>query len=144
MFLNLSVHVNCGNESSAKYLLINLTFLSGILNMLDRNKRIKRAPEKFQQSNDIFDVIFTVEERVYDQVVEGGFNHRRINRKHLDSQLNLVFAFISILFIMLPRFRTLSNYIINYLDYGFIYAFGVKFVIKFSVFDLTVLSVVSS
>ncbi|OQR75538.1 RNA polymerase II subunit A C-terminal domain phosphatase SSU72-like, partial [Tropilaelaps mercedesae] len=50
----------------------NLYTNNGILSMLDRNKRIKRAPEKFQQSGDIFDVIFTVEERVYDQVVEGG------------------------------------------------------------------------
>lgn len=56
-----------------------ILYVPGILNMLDRNKRIKRAPEKFQQNNDIFDVIFTVEERVYDQVVEGGSFCRDIN-----------------------------------------------------------------
>ncbi|XP_022703491.1 RNA polymerase II subunit A C-terminal domain phosphatase SSU72-like isoform X1 [Varroa jacobsoni] len=54
----------------------NLYTNNGILNMLDRNKRIKRAPEKFQLSSEIFDVIFTVEERVYDQVVEGGCSRR--------------------------------------------------------------------
>jgi len=43
---------------------------NGILSMLDRNKRIKLAPERFQQNFDIFDVLFTVEERVYDQVLE--------------------------------------------------------------------------
>ncbi|XP_022648609.1 RNA polymerase II subunit A C-terminal domain phosphatase SSU72-like isoform X2 [Varroa jacobsoni] len=55
----------------------NLYTNNGILNMLDRNKRIKRAPEKFQLSSEIFDVIFTVEERVYDQVVEE-FSRRTI------------------------------------------------------------------
>jgi len=38
--------------------------------MLDRNRRIKTWPEKFQSSTEQFDVIFTCEERVYDQVVE--------------------------------------------------------------------------
>ncbi|KPM09095.1 SSU72-like protein [Sarcoptes scabiei] len=39
--------------------------------MLDRNRRIKAFPERFQNCFDKFDVIFTCEERVYDQVVEG-------------------------------------------------------------------------
>lgn len=39
--------------------------------MLDRNKRIKPRPERFQNCKDIFDLILTCEERVYDQVVEG-------------------------------------------------------------------------
>ena len=38
--------------------------------MLDRNRRIKPRPERFHQCMDKFDVIFTCEERVYDQVVE--------------------------------------------------------------------------
>lgn len=38
--------------------------------MLDRNRRIKQAPERFQTSTEQFDVIITCEERVYDQVVE--------------------------------------------------------------------------
>lgn len=43
---------------------------NGLLHMLDRNRRIKQKPEKFQLSAHQFDVIFTCEERVYDQVVE--------------------------------------------------------------------------
>lgn len=43
---------------------------NGILHMLDRNRRIKSHPERFQTCYEKFDVIFTVEERVYDQVVE--------------------------------------------------------------------------
>lgn len=44
---------------------------NGILHMIDRNRRIKTFPERFQNCLDKFDVIFTCEERVYDQVVEG-------------------------------------------------------------------------
>ncbi|XP_039104307.1 RNA polymerase II subunit A C-terminal domain phosphatase SSU72 isoform X1 [Hyaena hyaena] len=43
---------------------------NGILHMLDRNKRIKPRPERFQNCRDLFDLILTCEERVYDQVVE--------------------------------------------------------------------------
>ena len=39
--------------------------------MLDRNKRIKPRPERFQTAKDKFDILVTCEERVYDQVVEG-------------------------------------------------------------------------
>lgn len=39
--------------------------------MLDRNRRIKSKPERFQNTDEQFDVIFTVEERIYDSVVEG-------------------------------------------------------------------------
>lgn len=48
----------------------NLYTQNGILHMLDRNRRIKTCPERFQNCFDKFDVIFTCEERVYDQVVE--------------------------------------------------------------------------
>uniref|UniRef100_A0A1L8DGL7 RNA polymerase II subunit A C-terminal domain phosphatase SSU72 n=1 Tax=Nyssomyia neivai TaxID=330878 RepID=A0A1L8DGL7_9DIPT len=43
---------------------------NGLLHMLDRNKRIKTATEKFQLCTDRFDIIVTAEERVYDQVIE--------------------------------------------------------------------------
>ncbi|KAK9392049.1 ssu72 [Crotalus adamanteus] len=43
---------------------------NGILHMLDRNKRIKPRPERFQNCKDVFDLILTCEERVYDQVIE--------------------------------------------------------------------------
>lgn len=32
---------------------------------------MKEKPEKFQESPDVFDLIITVEERIYDSVVEG-------------------------------------------------------------------------
>lgn len=38
--------------------------------MLDRNRRIKLKPEKFQHSHEQFDLIITCEERVYDQVID--------------------------------------------------------------------------
>jgi len=43
---------------------------NGLLHMLDRNRRIKSAPERFQACTEQFDVIITCEERVYDQVIE--------------------------------------------------------------------------
>jgi len=38
--------------------------------MLDRNRRLKVKPERFQSCKDQFDVIVTCEERVYDQIIE--------------------------------------------------------------------------
>lgn len=38
--------------------------------MLDRNRRIKSRPERFQDTKENFDIVITAEERVYDQVVE--------------------------------------------------------------------------
>lgn len=46
---------------------------NGLLHMLERNKRIKSKPEKFQENRDVFEIIFTVEERIFDQVLEGDF-----------------------------------------------------------------------
>lgn len=48
---------------------------NGILHMLDRNRRIKSCPERFQETDQQFDVIFTVEERIYDTVLEGSTFH---------------------------------------------------------------------
>lgn len=42
--------------------------------MLDRNRRIKTCPERFQSSPDQFNIIITCEERVYDQVIESEFH----------------------------------------------------------------------
>ncbi|VDP08440.1 unnamed protein product [Soboliphyme baturini] len=44
---------------------------NGILNMLDRNRRIKNKPERFQECREAFDVVICCEERVFDQVFEG-------------------------------------------------------------------------
>ena len=43
---------------------------NGILHMLDRNRRIKYGPQRLQESEEKYDIIFTAEERVYDQVIE--------------------------------------------------------------------------
>lgn len=43
---------------------------NGILHMLDRNRRIKPRPERFQNTREQFDVIVSCEERVYDQIIE--------------------------------------------------------------------------
>ncbi|KAJ8889952.1 hypothetical protein PR048_009457 [Dryococelus australis] len=43
---------------------------NGLLHMLDRNRRIKPRPERFQTCKDRFDILVTCEERVYDQVIE--------------------------------------------------------------------------
>lgn len=48
----------------------NLYTNNGLLNMLDRNRRIKIRPERFQDSIEAFDVIICCEERVFDQVAE--------------------------------------------------------------------------
>lgn len=41
-----------------------------MLHTLDRNRRIKTHPEKFQECSEKFDILITCEERVYDQVLE--------------------------------------------------------------------------
>ncbi|CAB3376342.1 RNA polymerase II subunit A C-terminal domain phosphatase SSU72 [Cloeon dipterum] len=43
---------------------------NGLLHMLERNRRIKQRPERFQLTKEKFDVIISCEERVYDQVIE--------------------------------------------------------------------------
>eukprot|EP00116_Pleurobrachia_bachei_P003834 sb/3464096/ len=43
---------------------------NGLLNMLDRNRRIKAHPEKFQECKEEFDIVVTCQERVFDQVIE--------------------------------------------------------------------------
>ncbi|XP_061422202.1 RNA polymerase II subunit A C-terminal domain phosphatase SSU72-like [Lethenteron reissneri] len=38
--------------------------------MLERNRRLKPRPERFQSCREHFDIVLTCEERVYDQVLE--------------------------------------------------------------------------
>lgn len=63
---------------------------NGILHMLDRNRRIKTCPERFQNCFDKFDVIFTCEERVYDQVVEGSSSMFNIITLNFNLNFNLI------------------------------------------------------
>eukprot|EP00035_Acanthoeca_spectabilis_P023387 m.449102 g.449102 ORF g.449102 m.449102 type:complete len:227 (-) comp19770_c0_seq1:1844-2524(-) len=44
---------------------------NGMLDMVDRNRKIKRAPERFQDTDKKFDVIVCCEARVFDQVTQG-------------------------------------------------------------------------
>ncbi|XP_040589705.1 RNA polymerase II subunit A C-terminal domain phosphatase SSU72-like [Mesocricetus auratus] len=64
---------------------------NGILHMLDRNRRIKSGPEQFQSSNDLFNVIFTCEEQVYDQVVE-----------HLNAREQMVCQLVHVINVNIP------------------------------------------
>lgn len=41
--------------------------------MLDRNRKIKEAPQRWADSVDMYDVIITCEERCFDSVYEGTY-----------------------------------------------------------------------
>lgn len=43
---------------------------NGVLSMLDRNAKIKKAPEQWRDARERFDIIITFEERVFKAVVE--------------------------------------------------------------------------
>lgn len=43
---------------------------NGVLGMLERNSKIKRAPEQWRAAKERFDLILTFEERIFDAVLE--------------------------------------------------------------------------
>ncbi|UJR33066.1 hypothetical protein I4U23_020525 [Adineta vaga] len=82
----------------------NLYTQNGVLHMLDRNRRIKEKPERFQDCRERFDIIFTVEERIFDQVIE--------DLENRDKRTNEIVHIINIDVIDNPEDATLGAFML--------------------------------
>lgn len=86
---------------------------NGILHMLDRNKRIKSRPQRLQVAEKRYDIIFTAEERVYDQTLEffqneGSVSNQPVHVINIDIQDNHEEATIGA-FLMCELLQMLSD-----------------------------------
>ena len=87
---NLSVHWQHLSSFSGRHFPFSFRYTqNGVLHMLDRNRRIKEKPERFQDCRERFDVIFTVEERIFDQAMEGQLEQLTRIRGHTASLIDL-------------------------------------------------------
>ncbi|KAI9474463.1 RNA polymerase II subunit A C-terminal domain phosphatase [Coemansia sp. RSA 1290] len=60
---------------------VNLYTRNGLIAMLERNRKVKTAPQRFHDESAFFDVIFTCEERVFDAVCEELLNRAGVNSR---------------------------------------------------------------